>query len=615
MRKIRRPTTEAATVFATIILGSAYLSAHAASVDPQVVLEEAREATGGPAWTAVSSLHTHAALVSGGREGSVDTYEDVKTGRFVREVRLPTGDRADGFDGISLWTQPAGIAAYVKGDADSRLGAADESFRIERGWWFPDRYAASSEYAGTQTEDAHTFDLVRITPEAGRPFVLWVDRTTHLISRLIEQQAEGVSIIRYADFRWIGGVRLPFTIQRDDQYSANETQTIQAVDINPVIPDGRFSLPPTPTPSGPVSTTVPFRLENGKIFIGVTVNGKGPFDAEFDSGGDLLIGPTVVKELGLTVGGALKLTGGGEGSITAQDGVVDTIAIGDAAIAHPRFSSFAWNEVFPRRLLVGLEVLQHYVVRIDFETMTLTLTRPDSFDYRGTGVVIPFHFEDNQPEVYGAVDGIAGAFTVDTGANGSLLLIAPFARRYSLAERYHAVIPYGGKAVTATHGVYCRVGEVTLNGPDGRPAVRVSRPITRISQQQGGYDADRYVSGNIEIGILKQFNVTFDYARQRLILEPNRFYGQLDVFNRSGMRLENNSPGWRVASIFPGGPAERAGIHQGDIIVAIEKKPGKTFDGAAIHDIMVGPVGSTVRLTVRSSTATRHVKLTLRDVL
>jgi PDZ domain/Aspartyl protease len=563
----------------------------------------------------VNSLHTHAALVSGGREGFVDTYEDVKTGRFVREVRLPNGDSADGFDGVSEWIRPAGIAAYVKGDADSRLGATDESFRVERGWWFTDRCAASSEYAGTQTEDAHTFDLVRITPEAGRPFVLWVDRTTHLISRVVEQQAEGVSIIRYTDYRWIGGVRLPFAIQREDEYTANETQTIQAVDINPVISDGRFSLPPAPTPSGPVSTTVPFRLENGKILIGVTVNGKGPFEAEFDSGGDLLIGPTVVKDLGLAAGGAQKSVGGGEGSVTTQDGVVDTIAIGDAAINHPRFSSFAWNEVFPQRLLVGLEVLQHYVVRIDFEAMTLTLTRPDSFDYRGTGAVIPFHFQDNQPEVYGAVDGIAGVFTVDTGANGSLLLVAPFARRYNLAERYHAVIPYGGKSITATHGVYCRAGEVTLNGPDGRPAVRVSRPITRISQQHGGYDADHYVSGNIEIGILKQFNVTFDYARQRLILEPNRFYGQPDVFNRSGMRLETNSPGWRVASVVPGGPAERAGVHQGDVIVAIEGKPGTALDGGAIHDIMVGPVGSTLHVTLRSGTANRDVELTLRDVL
>ena len=119
------------------------------------------------------------------------------------------------------------------------------------------------------------------------------------------------------------------------------------------------------------------------------------------------------------------------------------------------------------------------------------------------------------------MDGVAGVFTVDTGDSGSLLLIAPFARRYGFAKRYHATIPYGGTAIAATHGVYARAGDVALNGPDGRPVIQVSRPVTRISQQQGGFDANRYVSANIGIGILRQFNVTFDYPRQRIIFERN----------------------------------------------------------------------------------------------
>ena len=298
--------------------------------------------------------------------------------------------------------------------------------------------------------------------------------------------------------------------------------------------------------------SVPFRLENSKIFIPVTVNGNGPFDTEFDTGGSFTIGPTLVKELGLVADGAVKLTGGGEGSITTTDGVVDTIAIGTAAIDHPRFVSFDWRPEFPRRMLVGLEVLQRYVVRIDFDAMTMTLTPPGAFEYHGSGAIVPFHFQDNEPEVYGSVDGIAGVFTIDTGANGSLLLIAPFARRYGLVERYHAVIPYGGIALTATHGVVCRVGEVTLDGRDGRTAVRVSQPLARISLQRGGYDADRYVSGNIEMGILKQFNVTFDYARQQIILERSHFYGQPDIFNRSGMGLKRDDPaGWKVTAVMP----------------------------------------------------------------
>jgi hypothetical protein len=267
-------------------------------------------------------------------------------------------------------------------------------------------------------------------------------------------------------------------------------------------------------------------------------------------------------------------------------------------------------------MLVGLEVLQHYVVRIDFDAMTMTLTRPDTFEYHGRGAVVPFHFQDNEPEVYGSVDGIAGVFTIDTGANGSLLLIAPFAHRYGLVDRYHAVIPYEGISLTATHGVLCRVGEVTLNGPDGRPTVRVSQPVTRISLQQGGYDADRYVSGNIEMGILKQFNLTFDYVRQQIILERSHFYGQPDIFNRSGMGLQrDDTNGWHVTAAYAGGPAEVAGIHKGDEVISVEGKTSAMLETDALRNILIGPVGSKLHLTIRSGTTTRRVLVILRDVL
>jgi hypothetical protein len=48
----------------------------------------------------------------------------------VHEIGLPTGKSADGFDGTSFWMQRASIPAYIKGDADSLLGAVDESFEV-----------------------------------------------------------------------------------------------------------------------------------------------------------------------------------------------------------------------------------------------------------------------------------------------------------------------------------------------------------------------------------------------------------------------------------------------------------------------------------------------------
>ena len=129
------------------------------------------------------------------------------------------------------------------------------------------------------------------------------------------------------------------------------------------------------------------------------------------------------------------------------------MTLGGATVRDIGFHSRALNPDHADRALVGLEVLQRFTVCFHFDR---SVTRPGAFTYAGTGAIVPFHFQDNQPEVHGSVDGIAGLFTIDTGNAGSLLLIAPFARHYGLAARDRADLPYDGKAITATHGIVAR---------------------------------------------------------------------------------------------------------------------------------------------------------------
>jgi Aspartyl protease/PDZ domain len=564
------------------------------------VLQQAYTASGGDRWSTVKSLHFR--YTSG-----LERLDDVVAGRFVEHH----GFRADGFDGVSSWWLGKSGIAYVLGDRDAQLQAANDSYRTERAWWFAARHPATIAYAGKRVDRGTAFDTIQITPEGGRPFTLWMDARTHLIARDVERGAEELDTTTFSDYRWVDGLRLPFTVQSDD----GDADHVTNVEINGSYAEDAFAVPPLPKSDiadNPV--TVPFRVLDAKLLVPVYLNGQGPFDAEFDTGGSLIIPPALLERLKLTSRSGGREYGGGEGSIASSSGAIDSVAIGGATIGSQRFSSFPLFSRFPERMLVGLEVLQRYVVSLDFDKMQMTLTPPSQYRFDGAGVKIPFHFQDDQPEVTGSVDGIAAHLAIDTGDDSSLLLTAPFAKRYDLIKKYNAHLPYGGSSIGATHGVWAdRAGTVSLDDISGRPAVSVTKPVTRISTQEFGFDANQYVSANVGIGILQQFNLTFDYADHYIVFQPNANYGKPDVFNRAGIDLSANGAGWKVRTVYPNTAASRAGLQVGQVVASINGQNRQQLADGAWYRLETGPVGSHITLTIQDGAATRTIDLILAN--
>ncbi len=598
-----------------------YFDKRPQSPDVETVLTLSKAASGGDSWNQIHSLHTTRMSQRGGVKRQIDEWNDVHTGRYVVSVQSFFTE-ARGYDGISSWLQPRLGQSYRLGDDDSRLSSVDNAYQVARAYWFQDRLRSTRQILGIRVEGARSFDVVQITPEGGRPFEIWFDTSTHLIDRFVEQEAEQISEIRFSDYRPIRGVMLPYRIQVGRAGSDDhEIETVTSIEANAPISDTAFSLPKPEAPDflmdhGKTSTTIPFKLENNVILIPVRLNGQGPFWADFATGGSLIIQPKVASRLHLTSGTTEKSYGGGESFVVSGVSMVDRIQIGDASFGKIPADVFSIFDDAPEMLLVGQEILLRFAVRLDFDHKLMTLTPLSNFKYSGHGNIVPFHFQDNQPEVLGEVDGVAGVFTVDTGDNGSLLLIAPFAKKYNFYNRLNAHISYGGKAVGGgTYGVMGRAGRVSFSGSDGRPKVEVKGPITRLSMQQGGFDANRYVSGNIGVGIIKQFNVTFDYARQRIIFEKNRQYGVPDVYNRSGLKLHAHGTRWTVEEVELGGPADTLGFVVGDEIITIDGKDASAINRDALNHMFSQKPGTVVTIVLLVGKSNRICRLILKEIL
>jgi hypothetical protein len=215
---------------------------------------------------------------------------------------------------------------------------------------------------------------------------------------VVEQEAEKVSVTRFSDYREVEGVKFPFTKQRGRLDSNDwDVETVESVTVSPSLLDDEFALPAIPAPDfevehGKSSTTVPFQLENNIVLVPVSLNGQGPYWADFDSGGGLLLQPAVASKLKLEDMYQHKAYGGGEGSVISGRAMVETLEIGDVRLTRQPASVFGFYEDKPEMILVGSEILQRFAVHLDFDKMLLTLTPLDRFIYQGGGAVVHFIF-------------------------------------------------------------------------------------------------------------------------------------------------------------------------------------------------------------------------------
>ncbi|XP_038907131.1 carboxyl-terminal-processing peptidase 2, chloroplastic isoform X4 [Benincasa hispida] len=107
----------------------------------------------------------------------------------------------------------------------------------------------------------------------------------------------------------------------------------------------------------------------------------------------------------------------------------------------------------------------------------------------------------------------------------------------------------------------------------------------------------------------------FRYRENALRNEPMNTREETCVGLSIGYRTIVDGPGGLVViSAAPGGPAERAGISSGDVILAIDDT---TTESMGIYDAaerLQGPEGSSVQLTVQSGPSVKHLDLVREKV-
>lgn len=598
-------------------------SSPSANRDLPAALVRFQVVTGGAAWDRVPAIASHATLSVGSLTGAADSIEDVRTGRFRTTVQLGAFSQADGFDGRDAWQQTMDGEVVASDTPDAVAHARTDRWLTARGFF----HAGGARYrdlgaTALAGKPAHGLEA---TPDGGAPVELWFDDASGLLVRTVTRDGSEHTATTLGDYRPVDGVSIAFRSVQDVGDPRNLTTSVTTfAHVRPVT-DAELARPATDTgrlrfAGGVRESEVPFELLNNHIYIHAEVDGK-PVRMLVDTGGLNLLTPAAAARLGLAASGKLAIGGAGEGNADVAFARGHALTVGAVELAAPvfyvvDFTTIADVEGVDFDGLVGFEMFQRLAVRIDYPARQLTLMQRDGWTPpEGGAIAVPFELTDRTPVVVGAVDGLATRFAIDTGARNSLTVNTPFARDHHLDQTYHATFDTvtGWGVGGGSPGRPVRFHEIKLGG------AAIADVAGDLSLAGKGAFANPDLGGNIGGGVLKRFVVTFDYRARTMYLAPAATPVARDIYDRAGMFFlyaPHTHDAIRVAAVSAGGAAARAGVVEGDRIVAIDGAPIVRHPLWTWRAILgEGAVGERHQLTVEHAGARRDVTLTLTELV
>jgi hypothetical protein len=422
-----------------------------------------------------------------------------------------------------------------------------------------------------------------------------------------------------SEYRELSGLYLPTRFHTTLVGLPTEiVQTVEEVVLNgPVEPE--LFLPPVGRrlafPEGAERVRVPVEFAGGAVFVPTLVNGEAVWMI-LDTGATMsVLSAPVVERLGVVPAG----TGAGAG-VGGLDEVhvlrVDSLGVGGldlggVTMAAIDLSGFAGH--FGREWggILGYELFARTVVELDYADSVLTLYDPAAYaapePEPGLIEVLPLVLGEGIPAVEAEFDGVRGSFALDLGNLNYTTLHRPAVEEHGLEERYpdwrpQLVSGFGG----ADFHRLVKLGELRLG------SVSVPEPLAVLAGETQGALARSRELGNIGQDVLRRFRrVTLDYTGGRLVLEvgPDGLGAGIPP-NRLGF----TAAGGVVVAVWEGSPAERAGLLEGDVVLALDGEP---FEGLSALDLVewtAAEPGTRRALTVRRGGETLTLRMTTEEL-
>lgn len=348
------------------------------------------------------------------------------------------------------------------------------------------------------------------------------------------------------------------------------------------------------------SVDIPFKFLRNLVIIQLNINNKGPYNFVLDTGVGLMIITDSSLADSINIAGArkIKLTGLGDDDEASEAIVTPALNVDirglvsngvSAAILKTDIFNLSGYTGVPVHGLIGYDFFNSLAVKINFNDSILTVYPPGKAKLFKKSQRVPITIEDNKPYLQAYItmpDGsrVLNKLIVDLGAGHPVSLESSAKKYGDLRNKIPAnlgialngpIFGYIGRIKEVEIGKY-KLKDVIASFPDENYEQRTNIPR----------------DGNIGAGILKKFNLLFDYSNNALYLKPNNNFKAPFEHDMSGIEYYltgNDLSHMLITRIAPDSPADEIGLLRGDEIVSINFKPIAKMTAGEIDNIFKTP--------------------------
>jgi len=573
-------------------------------------------ASGCTAWAHLATLRVSGLEIADGLRGRFRVIVDTRSGRSKEEMNRGPIREGDGFDGTTAWSRDYSGASHILNAPDAIASAITNAWLTRRGWCRPDSGGAVTRAGGTHMESGRAFAVFVAVPQGGAPVTMWVDRSTHLLDRTVEEFNGKHEIDHFSNWRTVAGATIAFEerVENPEDQSVR-TRSTTRVELLPTIAAASFARPKTPDDfhlmPGAHAVTVPYTSDGWKPIVNVMLNGHGPFPFVIDTGGHFILTPAT-RRLGVVAFGNANSAGMDPTVLPTRFARIRELGIGNAIIKNQVAEIIAYNfrrlergPRPPKAGWIGLEVFERFATTFDPNTRTITLVPLTQTRPIPGGTRIPLLFSEDAPLVRCTIAAHPGLCMMDTGNSGRTTVEGHWAERTGLIRRLRRGLATGD-------GSWLSRENVTIGSFGDFPQIVQYIPPTKF-----GAHATTVEAAILSEALIDNFVATFDYSRGAVWLQRAGHPLQRP-FNRSGIEASKEQDATFVVSrVLPGSPAAAARVGVGDQIIAINNRPASQFSGADFAATNEGQIGAlrSYRILSHSDRRPKTVTLRLRELL